>query len=101
MKIETILNALEIVCVEQGISWQILDMKRGRQIAAFRARILRTAAIYRNFAEANGFDKEQAWFWTDEWQAGEKEVDRLIAKGEIHSFDSMAEFLETLEVDND
>ena len=71
--------------------------RRERQYLAFRDRILRAVAIYRNFAEANGYREDQAWFWTDEWQAAEKEVDRLIAKGEIHSFDSMAEFLEGLE----
>ena len=101
MKIETILNAMEKVRVGSG--W---DMdRRIRQYNAFRARLLRRAAArllrraatYRNFAEANGFDKEQAWFWTDEWQAAEKEVDCYIAKGEIYSFDSMDEFLETLE----
>ena len=25
---------------------------------------------------------DQAWFWTEEWQAGEREVDRQIAAGE-------------------
>ena len=99
MNIETYLNAIQIVSLQQGFRRQIFDMKRDRQVLAFRARILRTVAIYRNFAEANGFDKEQAWFWTDEWQSVERWG--LIAKGEIHSFDSMAEFLETLEVDND
>ena len=94
MNIETYLDALE----KTSNLWK---PERARQRAAFRAGLLRRASAYRNFAEANGFDKEQAWFWTDEWQAAEKEVDRLIAKGEIHSFDSMAEFLETLEVDND
>jgi len=94
MKIETYLNALE----KTSNLWK---PERARQRAAFRARILRRVAIYRNFAEANGFDEKQTWFWTDEWQAAEKEVDCLIAKGEIHSFDSMDKFLETLEVDND
>jgi len=74
MKIETYLNAMEKVRVGSG--W---DMdRRMRQRAAFRARILRTVAIYRNFAEANGFDEKQAWFWTDEWQAAEKEVDEEV-----------------------
>ena len=102
MKIETILNAYAkaIYYCDFPETSEVLS-RSVRQEQIFRARILRTVAIYRNFAEANGFDSEQAWFWTDEWQAGEKEVDCLIAKGEIHSFDSMAEFLETLEVDHD
>jgi hypothetical protein len=27
-------------------------------------------------------DPEQWWFWTPEWQAGEREVDEAIARGE-------------------
>jgi len=27
--------------------------------------------------------KDQAWFWTKEWQAKEKEADEAIAKGEV------------------
>ena len=97
MRLNTYLNAMEKVRVGSG--W---DMdRRIRQYHAFRAGLLRRASAYRNFAEANGFDEKQAWFWTDEWQAGEKEVDCHTAKGEIHSFDSMDKFLETLEVDND
>ena len=77
MKIETILNAYDLARFDLFIGTD-KGNTRARQKTAFRARILRTAAIYRNFAEANGFDKEQAWFWTDEWQAAEKEVDQEI-----------------------
>jgi hypothetical protein len=31
---------------------------------------------------------EQSWFWTDEWQEKEREVDEHIRKGEIISFDT-------------
>ena len=83
MKIETILNAMEEahdIALKSAVLGYPLNPKhpRIRQYHAFRARILRTVATYRNFAEANGFDKEQAWFWTDEWQAAEKEVDKEI-----------------------
>ena len=90
MKIETILSAYTITV-------GIFDSRRIRQGRAFRARILREFAIYKNFAEANGFDRSQAWFWTDEWQAAEREVDEDIAAGRVQSFDSMKEFLATLE----
>ena len=87
MKIETYLNAhaATYAYVAAAETWTFNDgtlvnpwlyAKRERQRDAFRARILRTVAIYRNFAEANGFDEKQAWFWTDEWQAAEKEVDK-------------------------
>ncbi len=107
MKIETILNAMTLTAYSQSDTFRELMeelpgvvyelMRTDRQYRAFRARILRTFAIYKNFAEANGFDREQAWFWTDEWQAAEKEVDHHIRLGEVQSFDSMDEFLATLE----
>jgi antitoxin MazE len=28
-------------------------------------------------------DADQAWFYTEEWQAGEREVDEAIARGEV------------------
>lgn len=35
----------------------------------------------------------QAWFWTEEWQAGEREVDEQVARGEVRDFASSEEFL--------
>jgi hypothetical protein len=32
---------------------------------------------------------DQAWFWSPEWQAGEREVDEQLARGECEAFDSM------------
>jgi AbrB family looped-hinge helix DNA binding protein len=34
--------------------------------------------------------KDQEWFWTQEWQAKEKEADKAIAKGEVSSSFSKA-----------
>ena len=41
-------------------------------------------------------DPDQAWFWTEEWQAGEREVDQHIKNGEYETFDSMDDFFATL-----
>lgn len=41
-------------------------------------------------------DPDQLWFWTDEWQAGEQEVDEYILEGNIETFDTMEDFLRTL-----
>lgn len=38
----------------------------------------------------------QWWFWTSEWQAGEREVDADLAAGRFGTFDSMGEFLADL-----
>ena len=41
-------------------------------------------------------DPEQSWYWTDEWQAGERRVDEYIRNGDYDTFDTMEEFLRTL-----
>ena len=42
-------------------------------------------------------DASQAWFWTPEWQAGEREAEAEIAAGKVESFGSGEEFLDALE----
>lgn len=41
-------------------------------------------------------DATQAWFWTPEWQAGEREADAELAAGRGEVFESGEEFLEAL-----
>jgi prevent-host-death family protein len=36
---------------------------------------------------------DQAWFWSDEWQAGEREADQELAEGQGVQFDTDEEFL--------
>jgi antitoxin MazE len=38
-------------------------------------------------------DPDQAWFWTPEWQQGEREVDAELAAGLGTHYDSDEEFL--------
>ena len=40
---------------------------------------------------------EQAWFWTKEWQEGEKEVEEDKAAGKVKSFDNVEDLLEDLD----
>jgi hypothetical protein len=40
---------------------------------------------------------DQAWFWTPEWQEGEREVDEHLAAGRTTHFDSVEEFLAALD----
>jgi hypothetical protein len=35
------------------------------------------------FALMQQLNPDQAWFWTEEWQAGEREVDRNVAAGQL------------------
>jgi hypothetical protein len=41
-------------------------------------------------------DPDQAWFWTEEWQAGEREADADIAAGRVTRFHSDEDFLRSL-----
>lgn len=41
-------------------------------------------------------DATQAWFWTPEWQAGEREADAELAAGRGEVFESGEEFLGAL-----
>lgn len=38
----------------------------------------------------------QAWFWSEEWQAGENEADNQLQQGEGDVFSSGEEFLESV-----
>ncbi len=44
---------------------------------------------------------DQAWYWTEEWQAGERETDAQIAAGEGTIYDSGEEFLAPLREETD
>jgi bifunctional DNA-binding transcriptional regulator/antitoxin component of YhaV-PrlF toxin-antitoxin module len=43
----------------------------------------------------------QAWFWTEERQQREKEVDAHVAAGEVMTFDGIDEFLDHLDTLDD
>jgi bifunctional DNA-binding transcriptional regulator/antitoxin component of YhaV-PrlF toxin-antitoxin module len=36
---------------------------------------------------------DQAWFWTERWQAGEREADEDIAAGRVTTFDNVDDFI--------
>ena len=40
---------------------------------------------------------DQRWFWTERWQAMEREADEDIAAGRILEFDGVDEFIDHLE----
>ena len=41
-------------------------------------------------------DADQAWFWTEEWQKGEREASEDIARGRVRRSTSGEEFIESL-----
>lgn len=44
---------------------------------------------------------DQQWFWTEEWQTGEREAQAEIDAGRIKNFDSMEDFLGELRKNDD
>jgi hypothetical protein len=42
-------------------------------------------------------DPSQAWFWTEDWQAGERRVDDEYATGRYETFDDAESFIADLE----
>jgi AbrB family looped-hinge helix DNA binding protein len=50
---------------------------------------------------STGRDPSQWWFWTEEWQAGEREVDENIRAGRLCGPMTDEEFLASLEADLD
>ena len=42
-------------------------------------------------------DKDQTWFWTKEWQEGEREADEDIKTGRIREFDNVEDFIKELD----
>ena len=44
--------------------------------------------------------REQAWFWTKEWQDREREADADITEGKIRDFDSIEALMKDLHSDH-
>ncbi|MGH3489431.1 MAG: AbrB/MazE/SpoVT family DNA-binding domain-containing protein [Actinopolymorphaceae bacterium] len=40
---------------------------------------------------------DQAWFWTEEWQAGEREASEQVARGEGTKYEDVEDFLDALD----
>ena len=53
-------------------------------------------ALHPETNETVRIDPNQAWFWTAEWQAGEREADADLAAGRYEDFGSLEEFLAAL-----
>jgi len=41
-------------------------------------------------------DPSQAWFWTEEWQEGEREAEKDIEEGRTKGFDDVEDLIEEL-----
>lgn len=41
-------------------------------------------------------DREEAWFWSKEWQEMEREADEALAKGDYKEFDNVEDLIRDL-----
>ena len=44
-------------------------------------------------------DKDQTWFWTEEWQATEREAEDDLRAGQVKEFDTLDELIADLDAD--
>lgn len=69
------------------------DSPHRREQAAATRRIEEGAIVMR---PKKLIDADQAWFWTEEWQCGEREASDDIAAGRTRRSRSADEFIESL-----
>ncbi len=67
-----------------------LKLKAGDLLEA----VMRDNAIV--FIPAQVIPRDQAWFWTKEWQEKEREADENIAKGEYKEYDNPEDLITEL-----
>ncbi len=71
-----------------------------RKIAAIQKDLRTAKGLTRTEADvaakAGLIDPDQRWWWTEEWQAGEREAERDIAEGRTETFDSIEAFINSL-----
>ena len=75
---------------------EALDLRPGDevefQVEGNKARIVPITTIK--------IPRDQAWFWTPEWQEKEKEADFELASGQYEDFDRMEDLLKDLHSEN-
>ena len=89
---EHVHEAAEAIRRADGVVEQLAGMPD--VAAAERNSVLAMAGSVRAeaFAVMQRLNPGQAWFWTEQWQAGEREADRQIAAGELTTFSTDEEF---------
>jgi hypothetical protein len=91
-------------------SWKFTMADRTTHSATYEARLLALGfireeqpdgsfkwyVIHPQSGERVEIDPEQAWFWTEEWQAKEREADKDLREGRYEEFDNLDDFINSL-----
>jgi len=56
-------------------------------------KVLKDPGLGKELAKAKAIDTSQAWFWTKEWQEGERKASEDIKKGRVKEFDSVEDLI--------
>lgn len=67
-----------------------------REIADTTAKAEELVPTIPKLTKPKRIPKGDEWFWSDEWQAGEREVDEQITRGEVYSYETMEEAIKAL-----
>ena len=75
-------------------------VKARKKIRAIQEDLVNSKGLTRQEVDvatkAGLIDPDQKYWWTDEWQEGEREVERNYAEGHFEEFDNAEDFLNSL-----
>jgi hypothetical protein len=79
----------------RSLARQVQLANAARQSLEVPADLVDVLAEY--LRETMAVAEDQAWFWSADWQAGEREAEADVAAGRVQVFDSMDDLLADLE----
>jgi AbrB family looped-hinge helix DNA binding protein len=94
-------------------SVELIKVTRGGQVtipAAMRRKAGIEIGDYLEIQVADGYlkllpkqviDKDQAYFWTDAWQEGEREAEQDLRQGRIEQFETLEALIADLEAEDE
>jgi hypothetical protein len=90
-----------IETLQRGSCWngprKPLRQAEGASNGCPRTRTRDTSSRSGTLSASDERDSDQAWFWTDEWQAKEREADEALRQGRFERFESEEAFEAALE----
>lgn len=92
---------LETAAIQRSLLTAIEASATAEDNARLRSRLVVVERELQERVKAEARDPEQTYFWTSEWQDGEREADEDIAAGRVQRFLDIADALTWLEAADD